>query len=67
LWLLTYRNGASERRLTVDCFSGLQRRQNEFAVCGYLDGNGYEINPVIADHREGIGKPPISTGAKQVM
>jgi len=32
-------------------------------VCGHLDGYCYNINPLIADHREGIGKPTISTEA----
>ena len=29
-------------------------------MCGNFDGDGYEINLVITDHREGIGKPTIS-------
>jgi hypothetical protein len=52
---------ASKRGLTVDRFASFQRRQNEFAVCRHSDGNRYDINPVIADHREGIGIPAIST------
>src|SRR6202023_1875612 len=29
-------------------------------MCGHLDGDRYDINQVIADHREWIGKPAIS-------
>jgi hypothetical protein len=38
-----------------------RRGQNEVAVCGHLDGDRYDINLVIADHREGVGKPAIGT------
>jgi hypothetical protein len=53
--------GAPERRLAVDRLAGMQRRQNQIAVRGHLDGDCYKINEVIADHREGIRKPAIST------
>src|ERR1700732_663860 len=58
--LFTPRDGAPEWRHAVDRFTGLQCRQYEFAVRRHLDGNCYDINPLIADHREGIGKPAIS-------
>jgi hypothetical protein len=47
-------------RLAVDRFASIQHRQNEFAVRGHLDGDRYDINQVIADHRERIGKPAIN-------
>src|ERR1700692_392506 len=39
----------------------MQRRRTEFAVCRHLDGYRYKVNEVIADHREGIGKPAVGT------
>jgi hypothetical protein len=59
--LFDLRDRASERCLAVDRFAGIQRRQNELAVCRHLDGDRYEIKAVIANHREGIGKPAFST------
>src|SRR4029077_2566121 len=50
---------ASERCLAVDRFTLTQRRHNEFVVCGHFDGNSYDVDLIIADHREGIGKPAI--------
>ena len=32
----------------------------QLAVCGNLDGDRHDINPIIADHRERTGKPTIS-------
>jgi hypothetical protein len=34
-------------------FASLQRRQNEFAVRGYLDGDRYDIDPVIGSSHRG--------------
>ena len=39
--------GASERRFAVDRFASTQCRQNKFAVCGNIYGNGDDINLVI--------------------
>src|SRR6266496_4063017 len=58
--LFGLRGCTPKRRLAVDRFASIKRRQNEFAVCGHFDGDRYDLNPVIADHRERIGKPAIS-------
>src|SRR5947209_557727 len=59
--LFRLRGSASERCLAIERFAGIQRRENELAMCGHLDGDSYEINEFIVNHREGIGKPVIST------
>jgi hypothetical protein len=56
-----FRDSASERRLAVDCCASMQRRENEFATLGHFDGNRYNIDQVLVDHREGTEKPAMST------
>jgi hypothetical protein len=59
--LFRLRGVAAERRLAVDRFAGRQCGQDELAVSGYLDGDGDDIDPVVADHRERIGEPTLGT------
>lgn len=59
--LFRLRGVAAERRLAVDRFAGLQCGQDEFAVSRHLDGDGDDIDQVVANHRQRIGEPTLGT------
>jgi hypothetical protein len=50
----------ARRCIPENRFASIQRRQNEYAVCGHVDGDCYDINSLIANHCEGIRIPVIS-------